>query len=475
MWSSANVASPSVAHSGLASLTTIFVLTFSSFFFSDPHNEKDLCASSTPSLTSGTATPVVLQQQDLGFFIKCLLIMICFCVTVASGHWARSPGCRRLKREEDEAPPPPPPPPPPSPQQLFVNQNADDGEANGDSDDGDDEPQEGAGEDAQDAPAGDGHATGAAPAPEDPPPPGGLEEDDNDEGDYVRDGGLAWLVLLLIGRLLIRIVKREWTKGSEHANVKTRSATIPSLLKRQMAGTVQDLACAAPKAPSVIQGLLQRRPQPAILITEQLPDAAPLNPTPSAAASAVPSMTLRKVNRMFVWRNLYLLSAVLPGLAFLVTALRFLLPLRANNRDGEQLAVPQLALVGEQEEDAAEEADADADAGEEDDQEPVPEPPETPRLPQTPRAPPPSPVSPRRQRPLAPLPVRDTSTQETCDRMVAVLRRTTALRMVRADTASPQREEEKRKERVREIQRRIWGLMYELRVENAAVIGEDVD
>ncbi|KAJ7775176.1 hypothetical protein B0H16DRAFT_1509852 [Mycena metata] len=468
MWSSANVASPSVAHSGLASLTTIFVLTLSSLFFSDRHNEKDLCASSTPSLTSGTPTPVVLEQQDLGVFMKCLPIVVCFCVSVASGHWARSPSSRRLKREENQAPPSPPPPPPPSPQQLLVIQNADgDGEANGDGGDGDDEPQEGAGEDAQDAPTRNGHATGAAPAPEDPPPPGGLEEDDNDEGDYVRDGGLAWLVLLLIGSLLVRIGKREWTKGSDHVNVKTRSATIPSFLKRQMAGTVQDFACATPKAPSLIQGLLQRRPQPAVLLTGQLP---PLDPAPSAAASAVPSMTSRKVNRMFVWRNLYLLSAVLPGLAFLVTALRFLLPLRANNsnRDGEQPAVPQLALVGEQEEDA----DADAEG---DDQEPEPEPPATPRLPQTPRAPPPSPVSPRRKRPIAPLPVRDTSTQETCERMVAVLRRTTALRMVRADAASQQREEEKRRERVREVQRRIWGLMYELRVENAAVIGEDVD
>ncbi|KAJ7047181.1 hypothetical protein C8F04DRAFT_1248205 [Mycena alexandri] len=455
MLSSTLCASSSLAHSGLASLTTMFLVILASPFFSKSHPEDDLCTAYTPSFTSATPTSVVLQQKDYGFFTKCLLVIVCFGITIASGYWARSSGSGRLKRQENQHPPPPPSPQPPPPQQPFVNQNAaDDDEAhNGNGDDGDDEPHEGAGEDEHSAPAGDGHATAAAPAPEDPPPPGGLEEDDddNDGGEYFMDGGLAWLVLLLIGSLIISVGKREWSNGSADTNlkhvdaVKTPSATIPSLLKRQMTVAIEDLACGASKAPSLIQGLLQRRPQPTLFTTGQLHDAVTLDPAAPAVSSAVSSITsvARKASRIFAWRDVYFLSAVLPGLAFFVTALRLLLPLRANNRDGEQLAALQLALVGEREE-------------EEDGPGPEPEPPATPRQLQNPRTAPPSPVSPRRQRPLTPLPFRDATTQETCGRMLGVIRRATALRMVRAEAAIPEREE-MRKERVREVQRRIWG------------------
>ncbi|KAJ7775192.1 hypothetical protein B0H16DRAFT_1509927 [Mycena metata] len=465
MWSSAIFASSSPS-SNIVSLASVFVFIFSSIFLSDVNPASDLCTSSTPSRTSRTPTAVVLQPKDPGLFTTCVLLIACVAITVVSGHWSRSSRSGRLKREEDPAPPPPPPPPPP-PLQLPVNPDATDDEdgINRNDGDGDGEPPQDEGINEQNEPGEDGHANAAAPEPEDPPPPGGLvEEDDDDWGHFYMDGGLRWLVLLLVGSALVSIVKRSWRKGGDSKYVKTRSTTIRGLLERQIAA-VEYLASNAPKAPSMIQGLLQRRPQPTLLAT------GPLHGDPALPAVA-PAMTsrtsaARNAGKFFAWRNSYLLLAALPGFAFLVGIIHLLVPTHQRDLDegghGEQPAALQPALVDEHVDEGGAEEDAPG---------PEPEPPATPRRHRTPRAPPPSPVSPRRKRQLGPLPFRDEATQATCRNMLAVLGSATALRMARVD-ANAKREGEERKQRVREVQRKLWALMYELRVENAAVIGEE--
>ncbi|KAJ7047129.1 hypothetical protein C8F04DRAFT_1248156 [Mycena alexandri] len=342
-----------------------------------------------------------VATEDSGFFAKSLLLIVCFGITLASSYWSRSPRSGHLKREENQPPRPPPP------LQLPVNQDATDDEdgANRNDGDGDDEPQQDEGMDEQNEPGEDGHATVAAPAPEDPPPPGGLAEEDNDDrGNFYIDGGLQWLALLLVGAALLSIAKRSWreSSNSKHVNVKTRSATIPELLERQMA-------------------LYDTVPNPAL-------------PTVAPATTSITSVA-HNTGRVFAWRNVYLLLAVLSGLGFLVSTIRLLLPLRANNRDGERLVALQPALVGEHV--------AEGEGDEQDDLGHELAPPTTPRRHRTPRTPPPSPA--------------------TCQNMLAGLSSATALRMARVN-ANTKREEE-RKERVREVQHRLWGLMYELRAE----------
>ncbi|KAJ7172188.1 hypothetical protein C8R46DRAFT_1216047 [Mycena filopes] len=415
-------------------------------------------AGSTPSRTSGTPTPVILHQNDRGFFFKSLLIIICFTATLASGNWARSPRSGRLKREGS-----PPPPPPPPPQQISLgDQTADDEDADGhagNGDDGVDEPdQEGDG-DEQNERDGDRHQVAAAPAPEDPPPPGGLEDEEGDK--HLPLDGLPWLVLLIVASGLFAIIRRLWRKRSRKSSNLKSSAKIPGLLERQMV-VAQDLTCGASKAPSILQGLL--RAQPTLLSATHLYTAA--SPT-FPAASSLTSVS-RKAWRFFVWRKSYILLAVVPGLEFLAAIIR-LLTLQKRHRIPE-IVVEQPAPV--------------PDPGTPRKRQLIP-PPTTPRrrrrhkvvrleplawpAPEPddyphpgPRAPPP--VSPQRQRPLPYLPLRDPATQAECQNMLTLIEQQTTLRMARAQEDVEANELTKR---VREVQRRIWGLLRELHEEGA--------
>ncbi|KAJ7172176.1 hypothetical protein C8R46DRAFT_1216037 [Mycena filopes] len=461
MFSAIFTASP--AASSLVSIVSGFAFVVSSTILPALKNtESDLYAGSTPSRTSGTPSLVVLQQSDHGFFFKSLLIIICFTATLASGSWARSPRSGRLKREGNLQPPPPPPPPPSAPQQTPLGDfNADNDEANGhagNGDDGEDEPDQEGDVDEQIEQNGDGHQVAAAPAPEDPPPPGGLEDE---EGDIISNpDGLPWLVLLVVGSILLAVTKRLWRRNSRKTtSVEKPSAKILGLLERQIA-VVDDLGCAY-KAPSIVQGLLLRA-QPTLVSIAHLHTA--VSPTFPVASSL--TSVARKAWRIFAWRKAYILLAVVPGLGFLAAIIR-LLTLQNRHRIPEIVAErPALAP------------------------EPVTPrnrrlipPPTTPRRPRRRRVarlepitwpapepddphlePRPSPVSPQRQRPLPPLPFRDPATQAACQNMLTLIEQKTALRMARAQEDV---EANKSTKRVREVQRRIWGLLCELYEEGA--------
>ncbi|KAJ7172209.1 hypothetical protein C8R46DRAFT_1216064 [Mycena filopes] len=463
MFSAIFAASPA-APSSLVSLVSGFVFLMSTtLLLALKNTESDLYAGSTPSRTSGIPTPVLLQQNDRGFFFKSLLIIICFTVTLASGSWARSPRSGRLKREGS---PPLPPPPPPPPQQIPMGDlTADEDDADGhagNGDDGEDDPdQEGDG-DGQTERDGDGHQVGAAPAPEDPPPPGGLEDEEGDNN--FNPDGLPWLVLLVMGSILLAVTKRLWRRNSrETTSVKKLSAKIPGLLERQIA-VVDDLVCAY-KAPSIVQGLLLRA-QPTLVSIAHL--YTTVNPTFPAASSL--TSVAREAWRIFTWRKAYILLAVLPGLGFLLAILR-LLPLQNRHRIPEIVAErpalapepvtprnrrlipppttprrPRRRRVARLEPIAW----------------PAPEPDDDPHL--EPRAPPPSPVSPQRQPPLPPLPFRDPATQAVCQNMLTLIEQKTALRTARAQDLQVNESTK----RVREVQRRIWGLLCELHEESAS-------
>ncbi|KAJ7149367.1 hypothetical protein C8R46DRAFT_1310179 [Mycena filopes] len=443
MFSALLTASP--AASSLLSIVSGFVFLVSSTILPALKNtENDLYAGSTPSRTSGNPTPVLLQQNDHGFF-KSLLIIICFTVTLASGSWARSPRSGRLKREGN-APPPPPPPPPPQQIPLgdLTADDEDDGHA-GNGDDGEDDPdQEGDG-DGQTERDGDGYQVGAAPAPEDPPPPGGLEDEEGDINS--NPDGLPWLVFLVVGSILLAVTKRLWRRnGRKTTSVKKPSAKNPGLLERQIA-VVDDLGCAYKAPSSIVQGLLLRA-QPTLISTAHLHTA--VSPTFPAASSL--TSVARKAWRIFAWRKAYILLAVVPGLGFLAAIIR-LLTLQNRHRIPEIVA-ERPALAPEPVTPSVARLEAIAW--------PAPEPDDDPHLES--RAPPPSPVSPQGQRPLPPLSLRDPATQAVCHNMLTLIQQKTALRMARAQQDVEANESTKR---VREVQRRIWGLLCELYEEGA--------
>ncbi|KAJ6575387.1 hypothetical protein B0H19DRAFT_1128409 [Mycena capillaripes] len=202
----------------------------------------------------------------------------------------------------------------------------------------------------------------------------------------------------------------------------------------------------------------------------------------------IPRQSLLKV-----WRGTFLLLAALLGVGFLGAIIRLLLPLGNTSgnvnvvlveEDPELPAPPPPPIV-----ERVPEVELPATPR----LIPLPPtPPATPRLIALPPSPPATPqlillppASPRlipfqpppniRQRPPAPLPVRDASTQATCDRMVALLRHTTAVRNVRQESPAEALEREAQRAhriRVHGLQREIWRRLFDLRLEGAADVEE---
>ncbi|KAJ7096461.1 hypothetical protein C8R43DRAFT_964377 [Mycena crocata] len=270
--------------------------------------------SSSSRVVNGLATPSMLSQDN---------------------------GVRPLAAYTSLSPPPPPPPPPPRTPAYNAepaNEGEQDAEENGGSDD---DPQEdGAVRAVPDNNEPDLQVADA-PAPEDPPPPpGGIEEDggEDDDDGIVTDGGLPWLVLLLVGSALFSVFERKWASKSGSAKVAnveppkasmltTTSSTIPGLLRSQIG--FLDVGSKSVSSPAtLIAGLLQRRPaapRPSQQIVYQgdLPQEAP---KVAAAAATAGLAVLHRHGRLFPpWARSYVLLALLPF--FVITLLGFTLSL----------------------------------------------------------------------------------------------------------------------------------------------------
>ncbi|KAJ7172142.1 hypothetical protein C8R46DRAFT_1032250 [Mycena filopes] len=427
----------------LVSVVSLFSFVLSSIHLdSTSASEKDqLSAGSTPSRVSGDPTRTTISQDKAGLALTTFLILLSLGVASSAAYaWTRSPGSGRLHREPEQDPPPPADEDDGQEHNDIAEDNADQ-----DSDGGDDDPQEDGGIDGgENGGADDGMATAAAPAPEDPPPPaGGIEEDgDGFRRPFVADGGFFWLVLFILANGLLNVVFRTRASRGTEANGKrsgvSRSATIPGLLQR-----LPDFKYGP------LQGSLHRQPLPIQVALALGPDVPTLVRKVADRASAFRTHTVvpDPAHRFLVWRRAYLLLVGLPGLGFAIAVLR-LLGTNGNLHipaDHEQELVPQA-----------------------DDDDPLPTPPTTPRRHRPPPAPHPSPISPPRLRPRAPLPYRDKATQETCDRMIILLRQRTITRT--APERKPQdgdAEGRERNAKICAVQRRVWGLILELRREGA--------
>ncbi|KAJ6597278.1 hypothetical protein DFH09DRAFT_1305017 [Mycena vulgaris] len=409
----------------------------------------------TPSRATGISTKVTLLQEPAGNLTTGLLILICALLAVVAGasQWARTPRSKRLSKAPS---PPPPPPSPPPVADAPHNTDADDEEDAERNDGGDDDPQEdGAGAQDENGRDEDGLATAAAPAPEDPPPPpGGIEEHADDAHDScASDSPLLWLVGLLIGKLAMGLfsrkqvvkpsfkvdsAKRDIVKPTAPTVQRPASSRIPGLLERQVRVVNGDPAlefCAAPKPPSFIAGLLQRRPQPvpppvphALIPPALRQDLLPVlpvmaqhtwdAPSPRALLSSIVAV-LRRVR--LPWRKVYTLVVVLPALAFLgVVAIIIVLLPRATPIPADAQALPE--------------------------------------------APPPDPHDMRDRIRVAlfrhtPATEADKATRAQA---VQLLQRAAARRAARPAPVDEQDDlERERVQRVRELQRRVWRLMWE--------------
>ncbi|KAJ7172045.1 hypothetical protein C8R46DRAFT_1032172 [Mycena filopes] len=454
-------------HSSPISSCLVSVVSCLSFILSSIHlgntSDKDqLSAGSTPSRVSGTPTLTAISQVKPGLALTAFLVILSLGISAATAStWARSPGPGRLHRQ-----PTPDPPPAADEDDEQDNIAGDDGEQDGDGG-GEDDPQEDGGVDGgENGGADDGLATAAAPAPEDPPPPaGGIEEDeDRFRRAFVEDGGFSWgIVIFILGHGLLNAALRKWASSGTKANHRLpdvqKPTTIPGLLQR--VPKANDLQCDAlpHQARYVVASVrvyerLTLYPSAYYQAPIQLafafdPDIPTLVRQTANNASAFATKTVptpAKFLQFFSWR-VYLLLVGLPSLGFCIALLLLLGPLQAG------------AIV-RREEELVPQAD-------DDDNHPLPTPPTTPRRHRPPPAPHPSPISPLRLRPIAPLPYRDKATQDTCDKMVLFLKDRTAGRQQtrrHRDDAELGRE---RNERIRVVQRRVWGLIVELRREGA--------
>ncbi|KAJ7137684.1 hypothetical protein C8R44DRAFT_975684 [Mycena epipterygia] len=402
-------------------------------------------AGSTPSRASGIPSHVIIFQEKPGALTTGLLIFMSIVIALAAGSWVRSPAQHpRQYGRLHRAPLPPPPPPPPPPQgNANANANANQNNADANGGDGDDDPQEDGGADGANGQQNDDLAVAAAPAPEDPPPPGGAEEDgdNDDDDDSGSDGGLSWLALLLLGRLVI-----------DFLNGKPRNATRPADLEHQMdiINDEPDYQFRAELKPeSIIAGLLQRQPVRA--------------PRASQRAQVVP----RPARLLPLWRQTYLLFAVLPALGLLGAIVCMLFPVD-NIRNGVELREdpgqdvpdPELELAPPQ--DIEPEPEAEPPRQELNEPEPLPPPPPPP--------PPPNPVV-QAAGAKAVLP------QRTMAPRVAQEQEAHAPEQEQEGHVHHQDEEREAKEaraaRVCEVQRRIWGLLSESAMARVGSEGEE--
>ncbi|KAJ6597274.1 hypothetical protein DFH09DRAFT_1404316 [Mycena vulgaris] len=403
------------------------------------HDKDQLSAGFTPSRVSGIPTATLLiENAPLPWIPFCYIVITVF-ASVAIGAFSLP-----LLH-------PPPPPPPVAP---ASENDADDDEAIENNDGGDDDPQEdGGGADNENGRDEAGLATAAAPAPEDPPPPpGGVEEHgDNRDNSSASDNPLLWLVLLLLGKLSMGLftrketakpsikvdhIKRDIVKPAEPAAQRPPSSRIPGLLERQVRVVNDDPAlefCAAPKPPSFIAGLLQRRPHPPV--PRPIPPAPirqDLLPVPEQRVwdapppRALPSIATALRRARLPWRKLYTLVVVLSGFAFVGAVATII------------LLVPRATPI-------AEDAHAQVHA---------------------PEPPPPNPWQDMRRRIRAALfrhiPATDVD-KDTRAQAVQFLQRATARRAARPAPADGQEDAERhRVEQIREVQRRVWRLLCEL-------------
>ncbi|KAJ7172079.1 hypothetical protein C8R46DRAFT_1257880 [Mycena filopes] len=449
-------------HSSSLSSCLVSVVSWFSFVLSSIHlgntSEKDqLSAGSTPSRVSGTPTLTAISQAKPGLAVTAFLVILSLGISAAAGtHWARSPGPGRLHRQPT---PDPPPPAGEDDEQDNGDLAEDDGEQDGDGG-GDDDPQEDGGvEGGENGGTEDGMATAAAPAPEDPPPPaGGIEEDeDRFRRAFVEDGGFSWgIVMFILGHGLLNAALRKWasrgTKAKGRVADVPKAATIPGLLQRLPAA--KDVKCDA-----LLHQASWAHHQPPPIHLVHVPTLVWQIADRASAFGSHSVSTPAKLLGFFSWR-VYLLLVGLPGLGFLIALLVLLGPLL-------QAGPPPAMIVRREEVELVQLAD------DEDDDDPLPTPPTTPRR-HRPPAPHPSPISPPRQRPIAPLPYRDKTTQDTCNRMVALLKNRTAGRQQnRRDVLDAEMKE--RNEKIRAVQRRVWGLIVELRREGAWAEDEDDD
>ncbi|KAJ7172109.1 hypothetical protein C8R46DRAFT_1215973 [Mycena filopes] len=387
----------------LVSVVACFSFVLSSIHLGYTSDKDQLSAGSTPSRVSGTPTLTAISQAKPGLALTAFLVLFSLGISAAAG----TQWIRSPGPGRLHRQPTPDPPPPAGEDDEQDNDDlaGDNGEQNGDGG-GDDDPQEdGVVDGGENGGTEDGMATAAAPAPEDPPPPAGGIEEDEDRRPFVAEGGFSWeIVIFILGHGLLSAAFRKWASRGTKANRR-----LPDVQKS-----------------ATIPGLLQRR----------LPAANDVKWEQRASAYYQPPP--------IHWR-VYLLLVGLPGLGLVIAVLQLL---RANGnvhiavRHGQEL-VPQA-----------------------DDDDPLPTPPTTPRRHRPPPAPHPSPISPQRLRPIAPLPFRDAKTQETCDKMVLFLKNRTAGRQQtrRDGLAAGERE---RNEKIRAVQRRVWGLILELRREGA--------
>ncbi|KAJ7149353.1 hypothetical protein C8R46DRAFT_1230456 [Mycena filopes] len=402
----------------LVSVVSVFSFVLSSIHLGNTSDKDQLSAGSTPSRASGNPSLTVISQAKPGLALSAFLD-----VSIANPLQILLPPQTKMTSKSKTMA---------TSLRMTASRMATAG--------GDDDPQEDGGvEGGENGGTDDGLATAAAPAPEDPPPPaGGIEEDeDRFRRAFVEDGG------------------RETKVKGRLADVQ-KSATIPGLLRRLPA--VNDLQCDAflQRASAYYPPAIQL----AFAFDPDIPSVVRQTVDRASAFGSQNVSTPAKLLRFFSWR-IYLLLVGLPGLGFLIALLVLLGPLQAGPPPG--------AIVHREEEVVPQ-----ADDNDDDDPLRFPTPPTTPRRHRPPPAPHPSPISPPRQRPIAPLPFRDAKTQETCDRMVALLKTRTAGREQNRRDRDDAGERE-RNERIRAVQRRVWGLIVELRREGAWADDEHED
>ncbi|KAJ7222487.1 hypothetical protein GGX14DRAFT_663947 [Mycena pura] len=429
--------------------------------------QVQLSASFSPSRVSGIPTFTTLGQEKADVFTIGFFILGCVSISGLAGlyQWTRSRCRGRLHRQVPNSPPPPPPPPPPPSSHTPPPQNDDAGRPSGEGGhghpDGGDDPQRDGSAEVEARNHGDAHQTAAAPAPEDPRPPLVVSN-----RTTTTTTGLA--KSFMAG---VKFLRRKWgqdvnpIRTSTFVESEPESGTIPGLLKKQtdIVNLVPSLVESRPQSttipgllkkqmdvvklvPSSVESRLQSTTIPGLL-KKQFP-VVKLDPSSFVSSASAGTLQWRLRSR----RKLIFILVTLPGVG-LITSVACVLWSYPSSTQAAETAEPSPppALA------------------------PPPAPPPPP-----PPPPPAAPVDPAHARLVARLIM-------TIERRAAAKRvlRARTIEMVKQGTVtrreacvgenrgSADAEAKEHRRRVREVQRRIWGCLCELRLvdDEVGVVG----